>query len=106
MRQVPVLENIEEMRRLVGIEDDELRDAIRGIRVGDLVRLTFLVGAAARGETLLVRITDVRDGAYRGKLAGTPAPPAGLSGLRAGSLVAFAAAHIHSVVTRRVAHAP
>jgi len=104
MRQVPVLENIEEMRRLVGIEDVELREAIRGLRVGDLVRLTFLVGAA-RGETLLARITDVRDGAYRGKLAGMPAP-AGLSGLHAGSAVVFAAAHIHSVATRRVAHAP
>ena len=39
MRHTIVIENIEEMRRREGIDDVELREAIRGLRVGDFVRL-------------------------------------------------------------------
>jgi hypothetical protein len=91
------IENIEEMRRREGIDDVELRQAIRGLAAGDLVRLTFLGGGQpTAGETVLVRVTRVRGGAFRGELAQSPCS-AGLSGLRAGSPVAFTAAHIHSL---------
>jgi hypothetical protein len=97
MRNRVVIENIEELRRREGIVDVELREAIRGLRAGDFVRLTLLAGATSpAGETLLVRITSIRGGAFRGKLAGRPAS-AGLAQLRAGSPVVFTAAHIHSL---------
>jgi hypothetical protein len=93
--QKPVeFENIEELRRLVGIDDVELRQAIRGLRVGDLVRLTLLSGESrSSGEPLLVRITRIRGPAFRGKVANAPRP----SGLQAGACLAFTAAHIHSL---------
>src|SRR4051794_12299675 len=71
------IENIEEMRRREGIEDVELREEIRGLRVGDIVKLTFLTGSHSF-ETLLVRITSIRGAAFRGKLANGPTS-AGLS---------------------------
>src|SRR5258708_6931518 len=40
MRHHIELENIEDMRREAGIDDVELREEIRGLRVGDSVRLT------------------------------------------------------------------
>jgi hypothetical protein len=89
------IENIEEMRRREGIDDVELRAEIRGLRVGDLVRVTLTTGAKSV-ETLLVRITSIRGAEYRGKLADRPAS-AGLSKLRAGSPLAFTRAHIHSL---------
>jgi len=89
------IEDIEEMRRLQGIDDVKLREEIRGLRVGDMVRLTFLTGTGSF-ETLLVRITSLRGRAFRGKLAGKPAS-AGLKKLRAASVLAFTAAHIHSL---------
>ena len=48
------------------------------------------------GETLLVRITSIRGGAFRGKLASRPTS-AGLSGLRVGRALAFTGSHIHSL---------
>jgi hypothetical protein len=91
------IENIEELRRRAGIDDVELREAIRGLAVGDLVKLTLLSGVrSAAGETLLVRITRIRGRGFRGELAQRPTS-AGLSGLRVGSPVAFTAAHIHSL---------
>jgi hypothetical protein len=99
MRHPVEIENIEEMRRREGIEDVELREEIRGLRVGDLVKLTFLTGAHS-SETLLVRITSIRGAAFRGKLANGPTS-AGLSSLRVGSPVAFTAAHIHSLPRKR-----
>ncbi len=97
MRAPVEIENIEELRRREGIDDLELREAIRGLAVGDFVKLTLLTGSkSSPGETLLVRITHIRGPEFGGKLAGTPAS-AGLSRLRAGSAVAFTAAHIHSL---------
>jgi hypothetical protein len=91
------IQDIEAMRRRAGIDDVELREAIRGLRAGALVRLTLLGGVPdIAGETLLVRITSVREGAFRGKLASTPAST-GLSGLRLGRRLAFTASHIHSL---------
>jgi hypothetical protein len=97
------IENIENMRRRQGIEDVELRRAIRGLRVGAFVKLTLLGGAdGAAGETLLVRITSIRGDDFRGKLASTPAS-AGLSGLRVGLALAFTGSHIHSLPAARAA---
>jgi len=94
-------ENIEEMRRRAGIEDVELREAIRGLRVGDYVRITPLTGGhSSPGHTLLARITRIEGDGFRGKLAGRAASPA-RRGLRVGSAVAFTASHIHSVVKGR-----
>ena len=79
------IENIEEMRRRVGIDDVELRQAIRGLRIGDYVKLTLRTGAtSSAGEVFLVRITRIRGPEFRGKLADRLASPA-RSGLRAGS---------------------
>ena len=94
-------EDIEEMRRQAGIEDVELREAIRGLRVGDYVRITPLTGGhASPGRTLLARITRIEGDGFRGKLAGRAASPP-RRGLQVGSAVAFTAAHIHSVVKGR-----
>ncbi len=100
------IENIEEMRRMAGIDDVELRGAIRALRVGDHVKLTFLPDARpSAGETLLVRITSIRGSRFRGTLATRPASQA-LGELRAGSRLIFTAAHIHSLPEGRVPHAP
>jgi hypothetical protein len=96
MRKPVEIENIEAVRYSEGIDDVELREEIRGLAVGDFVKLTFLIDPPARGETLLVRITDIQERAFRGMLARRPAQ-AGLSGLRVGAVVAFTAAHIHSL---------
>ncbi len=91
------IENIEEKRRRVGIDDVVLQADIRALAVGDLVKLTLLTGTASfAGETVLVRITNIRGSAFRGRLAVRPTSP-GLAGLRVGSAVAFRAAHIHSL---------
>ena len=92
------IENIEEMRRQEGIDDDELRVDIRGLRVGDFARLTFVTSTKSF-ETGLVRITSIRGSAFRGKLVRRPSC-AGLRGLRAGDSVAFTTAHIHSLLRR------
>ena len=97
------IENIEDMRRREGIEDVELRQAIRCLQVGGLVRLTFLpTMAGCAGETLVVRITSIRGDAFRGKLASEPAS-AGLAELRVGLALAFAGCHIHSLAKARPA---
>src|SRR5262249_51221317 len=95
MRHPVEIEDIEEMRRREGIEDIELRDEIRGLQVGDFVKLTLRAGTKSF-ETLLVRITSIRGPAFGGKLADGPAS-AGPSKLRVGSRIAFTAAHIHSI---------
>ncbi len=85
------------MRRRAGINDAELWTAIRALRLGDHVRLTFLGGAGSHAaETVRVRITRIRGNEFRGKAVDRPASR-GLSGLHAGSAVAFTASHIHSV---------
>ncbi len=102
MRQAVEIENIEEMRRREGIEDVELRQEIRGLRVGDFVKLTLLADTKSF-ETLLVRITRIRRSEFHGKLANRP-NCAGLSKLRVGSPVAFTTAHIHSIQKGQPAH--
>ena len=97
MRNLVEIENIDELRRREGIDDVELRKAIRRLRAGDSVKLTFLVGNCSfAGETLLVRITSIRGKTLRGKLANRPAFT-GLSRLRVGSSVVFTADQIHSI---------
>ncbi len=102
MQKSPVmLENIEDMRLQEGIVDHVLRKAIKGLKVGDLVKLTFLFGAdSTTGETLSVRITEITRGAFRGELAERPASAA-LSEIRVGVSVEFMVAHIHSLTTAR-----
>jgi hypothetical protein len=91
------IEDIDELRRRAGIIDGELFMAIRALRFGDYVRLTFLGAAgAATAETLRVRITRIRGDEFRGKLVDQPASR-DLSGLGAGTAIAFTASHIHSV---------
>jgi hypothetical protein len=104
MRNPVEIENIEEIRRREGIEDVELREEIRGLRVGDYIKLTLLTGTTpfAR-ETLLVRITQIRGSTFRGELATTPAS-AGLAELPVRSPLAFTAAHIHSLPREQPTH--
>jgi hypothetical protein len=96
MRHPIEIEDIEQLRREQGIDDVELREEIRTLGVGDLVRVTLLTGAPSRGETVVVRITSIKGTAFRGKLARQPASPA-LARFRAGFPIAFTAAHIHSL---------
>lgn len=97
MRKLIEIEDIQEMRRREGIEDTELQEAIDGLRVGDHVQLTLKTAAQAfHGETVLVRVTRIRGGSFLGKLAQSPASAA-LARLRAGTRVAFSAAHVYSV---------
>jgi hypothetical protein len=94
------IEDIQQPRWKQGIEDLELRAEISGLQVGDSVKLTFRADEVSfAGETLLVRITNIKGCAFRGKLAAKPAR-IGLSNLRVGSLVRFTATHIHSIAKR------
>jgi hypothetical protein len=102
MRKPVRIEDIEEMRRRVGIDDVELREAVRGLRVGDRVNLTVLDGtASSAGQTLRVRITHIRGSSFRG-LVESP----GRLGPGVGARLAFTAAHIHSVPEGQFPHAP
>jgi hypothetical protein len=89
------IENIEEMRRRAGIEDVELREAIRQLRPGDVVKLTFVTGLHSFA-TLAIRITSIRASVFRGKLVEKPSVARRL-GLRAESIIVFTTAHIHSI---------
>jgi hypothetical protein len=98
------IENIEQMRLREGIVDFELRDQIRGLQIGDLVKVTLLAMAeSSPGETVLVQITSIRGTGFRGKLTRRPVS-AGLSKLRAGLPIAFTKAHIHSIPKEQLAH--
>jgi hypothetical protein len=98
MRKKVAIENIDEMRRQAGIDDVELREAIRHLKVGDAIKLT-LVARSGTSETLRVRITRIQGTAFRGKLTGKPASVS-LSGLRDGSPVVFTTVHIHSIANK------
>jgi hypothetical protein len=103
MRNPAEIENIEELRRRQGIDDDELRQEIERLEVGDTVKLTFLFGRnPPSAETLSVRITSMRGMAFRGKLASKP-DAIGLAKLRLGATIVFSAADIHSI-PREQAH--
>jgi hypothetical protein len=96
-----LIQDIEEMRRQEGIEDPELRAQIGKLKRGDFVKLTFLAGPhAIAGETLRVRITSIRTGRFRGKLASRPISP-GLADLAADASIAFTASHIHSLSNKQ-----
>ncbi len=70
MSQRVEFENIEEMRSAAGIDDAELRNAVRNLQVGDLVKLTLrTIGGTFPGESLLIRITSIKGDVFRGKLA-------------------------------------
>lgn len=100
------LQNIEAMRRREGIDDVELREAIRRLQVGHFVKVTLMTGAAQfAGETVLLRITSIRGPALRGKLVHHPAAGE-LAELPAGAAVAFTTAHIHSLAKGPAAPAP
>jgi hypothetical protein len=91
------IENIEELRRRSGVDDPELREEIKQLEGGDVVRLTFLSDKdPPSSETLSVRITSRRDMTFRGKLASKP-HLVGLSGLRLGIPIVFTASDIHSI---------
>jgi hypothetical protein len=97
VRNAVEIEDIERLRRRAGIEDTQLRDEIRLLRIGDAVNLTFLKDTVSgAGETLAVRITFIRSGCFRGNLASEPRS-AYLSALRPGSTVIFKTTHIHSI---------
>ena len=89
------IENIEAIRLQEGIDDVDLRAEIRALKAGDQVKLTLLTGAGGT-ETILVRITSVRDLAFRGKLVKKP-KSSSLTGLDVDSPINFSAANIHSI---------
>lgn len=95
MRNPVAIEDIEELRRSEGIEDVELRQAIRKLGIGDFVKVT-LVASPTSFETLRVRITSIRGAAFRGKLARQPITP-GLTQLHVGFPLVFTTTHIHSL---------
>lgn len=104
MRNPVEIENIEEMRYREGIDDVELREQIRGLETGDLVKLTLLTDTKSfSGETVLVRITRISGTTFRGTLAMKPAF-VGLSKLRVGSPVSFTTVHIHSIPKKQPNH--
>jgi hypothetical protein len=95
MRNTIAIENIERMRLQEGIDDVELKKEIRGLKVGDFVKLTLLTGMTTF-ETALVRIVSIRGLTYTGELTDKPAANS-LSEARAGLPLDFMAAHIHSI---------
>jgi hypothetical protein len=103
MRVSIQIENIDELRRCNGIDDIELHDEIGRLRVGDHVLLTFLSGTNLR-TTLAVRITRIRAGRFRGRLAARPAQP-NLLGLPTNAMVAFTAGQIHSIARPQTEYA-
>jgi hypothetical protein len=100
MSQRIEFENIKEMRREAGIDDVELSEEVRGLRVGDVVRLTACVGTKTfPGDCILVRITSIKGNVFRGKMARKPASSS-LAQLKASSLLVFTTDHIHSVASK------
>jgi len=104
MRNSIMVEDIQGMRLRQGIDDAELREEIRGLAIGDFVKLTLLTRTGSyAGETLPVRITRIRGSLFCGVLAVRPTYRS-LSKLRVGSPLRFTTAHIHSVPKRRSEH--
>ncbi len=99
MPEPVLIENIEERRHQLGIDDVDLRDEIRELRSGNMVNLSFMTGETTF-ETLPVRITSIRGSAFRGKLAAAPTSK-GLAQLHVGSTLTFTGTHIHSTHKRR-----
>lgn len=91
------LENIEELRRQAGIDDLDFQQQLRQLRVGDSVRLTAAGTVSSPRTSLLVRITSVRGGQFRGCLVRGQGGAARRQGQK---VLKFRAAHIHSVVSK------
>jgi hypothetical protein len=89
------IENIEQLRRQEGIDDVELRDEIRRLHPGNMVKISLVTGPNTR-ETLKVRITSINGTAFRGKLVDRPTAKS-LDQLQVGSPLTFTAEHIHSI---------
>ena len=98
MRQTLEIQDIEEMRRVEGIDDVELRLGIRTLKVGDCVKVSLITGAASF-ETLQVRITSICGSTFRGKLANRQTCMRRLK-LRGGTSFGFTTAHIHSIAKK------
>ena len=97
MARTVEIENIEEKRRQVGIDDVELREEIRALKVGDAVKLTFMSSTGA-SESVPVRITRIRGTAFRGKLVKRALA------IPRGTIVEFTIAHVHSLVNGQAVH--
>jgi hypothetical protein len=95
MQNSIVIENIEAIRLQEGIDDVELRMAIRELKVGDVVNITCLIGPGSF-EKLWIRITRIQGLEFRGKLALKPSASQ-LSELPVGFALMFRAVHIHSI---------
>jgi hypothetical protein len=91
-----LIEDIAGRRRREGIDDPGLEDDIRGLAIGDFVRITLRAEQSHTGETVVVRITEIGSAGFRGALAGKPASKM-LADLGAGFAFAFTADHIHSL---------
>jgi hypothetical protein len=102
VRPAVLIENIVGMRRRAGIDDADLRDAIRRLEVGNLVRVTLRADQSASWEVVAVRITEIGAAGFRGVLAGRPTAK-GLSSLGSGFALGFTSDHIHSIPNGRKA---
>ena len=91
------IENLATLRSRQGVEHTKFRQGIRALRVGNLVKLVFLSAVKCfAGETLLVRITRIQDADFFGRVVSRPTS-AYLTGVQAGSGLAFTADHILSI---------
>lgn len=91
------IENIEHMRQLQGIDDVELRESIRRLRIGDCVHLTFLSGSRpVRSKTVPVRIVAIDKDRFTGEIMES-LTSLGQDHLRERSLVTFQERHVHSI---------
>lgn len=95
------IENIECMRLREGINDLELRQDIRGLRIGHCVKLTLVSGdRPLEGETVTVRITVHSRRIVPGQ-AGKAAGVRCLQGPGGAAPLTFSTAHIHSILKAR-----
>jgi hypothetical protein len=100
MRNLVEIEDIDKLRKENGIDDVELRDAIRELSSGDIVKVTILSASpASPSETVSVRLTRIRGNTFSGTLATRPATAKRLK-LRVGAPLVFHSEHIHSIAKR------
>jgi len=97
MQMSILVQNIEEMRRREGIEDEELRRDIRAMKIGDCVHLTLISNQRPMGsETVVVRVTRIDGSKYEGALLTRPLSK-GLNTLPTDLALFFKREHIHSL---------
>lgn len=93
-----LVQNIEEMRRREGIEDEDLRRDISAIKIGDRVHLTLISSQKPMGsETVVVRVTKIDGSKYEGALLTRPISK-GLNTLPTDLALFFKREHIHSLL--------